>query len=462
MTATNKVYIFFIAVALCFWNPLSFYALYGDSPIYAMRLIQALFIGSLALGLFVIYLLRRNRLSQRLSNWLLSFAFIGIFLAFLIGLDKLIGWVKPPKKEEAGLIYPPLSIAHYRTTEFDFTADINSLGLREREIKTAKDTSYRILCFGDSWTYGWGVAEEQAWPRRLEAYLKAQGRTHVEVVNCGQSGQYSYRYRQLIERIVPLLKPDLVLVGVLQGDDLAQVYENKFNPSVNDPHMTIPQPKSLRQSLKIAVKSFLQYSFKNTLALFRPAKPPVVDIHAEWLPSVQNKIKSFSLLQRLRFESFPDTVRHLFETGNLNPGLLDHYLDFPDRYWLFNTPENQATQYAAEQMKKDFAAMRQTCDGHKAKLVFVNLPFNFYVGHRVIRTAMDKLNPFLERENKIDSIYHSVAATNGLDYIELTAGFRNLSDKTGYFFKYDGHPNARGYDEIGKQIAQMLLAKGLP
>jgi hypothetical protein len=35
-------------------------------------------------------------------------------------------------------------------------------------------------------------------------------------------------YKRNMKKAVPLLKPDLVLVGVLQLDDLAQPYENNF------------------------------------------------------------------------------------------------------------------------------------------------------------------------------------------------------------------------------------------
>ena len=33
-------------------------------------------------------------------------------------------------------------------------------------------------------------------------------------------------------------------------------------------------------------------------------------------------------------------------------------------------------------------------------------------------------------------------------YIELTEHFVGLQNKSEYFFKYDGHPNKKGYEEI--------------
>jgi lysophospholipase L1-like esterase len=43
---------------------------------------------------------------------------------------------------------------------------------------------FRILALGDSTTFGWGVAQEQAWPAQLEAVLRARG-VAVEVINAG-------------------------------------------------------------------------------------------------------------------------------------------------------------------------------------------------------------------------------------------------------------------------------------
>ncbi len=49
----------------------------------------------------------------------------------------------------------------------------------------------------------------------------------------------------------------------------------------------------------------------------------------------------------------------------------------------------------------------------------------------------DILNNYFEENNKIDSMYRSVASLNGVPYIELTKHFISLSDKENYFFLFD-------------------------
>lgn len=61
----------------------------------------------------------------------------------------------------------------------------------------------------------------------------------------------------------------------------------------------------------------------------------------------------------------------------------------------------------------------------------------------------------------MDSIYRSIADTNELPYIELTEHFIGLQSKSDYFFKYDGHPNEKGYEEIAKNIGKQLIEQGV-
>lgn len=66
---------------------------------------------------------------------------------------------------------------------------INRFGLHERdEITPDKPPGQRrIVCIGDSFTFGWGIPEELGWVRLLEGELRKKG-TDVRTVNCGAAG----------------------------------------------------------------------------------------------------------------------------------------------------------------------------------------------------------------------------------------------------------------------------------
>ena len=92
-------------------------------------------------------------------------------------------------------------------------------GLRRTTPLPAKAPGiFRIAAFGDSLTYGYGVAEEEAWPAQLEQALA--GEFQVEVINLGICGLQSEEIFDAMKRYLPVLDPDLVLYGVCLNDFL--------------------------------------------------------------------------------------------------------------------------------------------------------------------------------------------------------------------------------------------------
>lgn len=90
--------------------------------------------------------------------------------------------------KELGLKHIPGAKGHLISPEFNTNVSINSKGLRDREYGYSKpDGTKRILCLGDSFTFGYGVRAEETFPKVLERSLNA-GRmqsTKWEVINAG-------------------------------------------------------------------------------------------------------------------------------------------------------------------------------------------------------------------------------------------------------------------------------------
>ena len=466
MQSNNNIYSFFIGLALLFWNPFSYFLIYGDTQFLYVRehnilywIYSILFLS----GITLIYLIKKNKFNETIKNIIFTIAFVGILFSSLVVVDRFIGLASKnevePDQTQPGLIFQPKSKARYQTLEFDFVANINSLGLRDREIPIEKADKYRILCFGDSHTFGWGVNVENSWPKKLEQYLLANGYENIEVINCGRGGEYTSTYKKYLGKAVPLLKPDLVLVGALQLDDLAQLFENNF--ITNQPHKNFDGLVNFIKKLKIVFAKYLKYSFKNILSLRSNRKDKTVEIKSNWETSANSMIKNFSHLQKVRFYTLDEKVQSLFKSGNLNASLLNYYIHYPDRTIIFNNPNHSATEFSTKEMNKDFREMKYLCDNHNANLIFVNLATNYFTGHTVIRTPTDFLNSYFEKNNNIDAIYRSIANANNLPYIELTKHFIGLKNKSAYFFRYDGHPNEKGYEEIARYVGKQLIQQGL-
>ncbi|MCP4626207.1 MAG: arylesterase [bacterium] len=84
----------------------------------------------------------------------------------------------------------------------------SSLPGKKGEIRARK-----IICFGDSLTYGTGAAKDMDYPSQLS---KMMGRP---VINAGVSGDTTASARQRLERDVLFKAPDVVLI-TLGGNDL--------------------------------------------------------------------------------------------------------------------------------------------------------------------------------------------------------------------------------------------------
>jgi lysophospholipase L1-like esterase len=457
----KKITLFFLLIVCLLWNPLSVYWLYKGTPMAGSKLFWLI---SGAAPLVIIWL--RWRIAKdkmKLNKWtinlvfLFSFSIIVFFLALLGNRSLRVDNASNSQGSHNGIIFEPNSLAVYNTSEFNCNAKINSIGLRNDEIQVEGDPSIqRILCFGDSWTFGWGVEEQYSWPHQLQDFLNADtSSSKFEVINAGQGGQYTKTYKAYLKKAVPLLRPDIVLVGVLQIDDLAQIHEGNFKSKENGMKGDV-QGGGWLDKIQGFFGNLLSSSFGNYILRAKENQNQSVDIKQGWRVSVERAITEFDDIQKMNFAMLSPETQQLFQSGDLNPGLLQYYVAYPHRYIVFNNPENPATKAALEEMTNDFVEMKKVCDEYGAKLIFISMPTNNFTGHHVIRTPMDELNPYLETNNRIDSMYGSVANSVNIPFFELTTSFKALEDKNNYFYTYDGHPNQSGYHEIAKNIAIQL------
>jgi lysophospholipase L1-like esterase len=96
----------------------------------------------------------------------------------------------------------------------------SSLGLRGGEVRAQRDEGSRRICaLGDSFTFGFGVRAEDAYPSALQQLFERDDATRrVEVLNMGVGG-YSTADEALVLRYKALpLSPDLVTVGFFFND----------------------------------------------------------------------------------------------------------------------------------------------------------------------------------------------------------------------------------------------------
>lgn len=117
----------------------------------------------------------------------------------------------------------PLPGAHPGNVAYSLPYAFDSLGCRGSPRPIQKGgLEVRILSLGDSYTLGAGVRDGDAWPARLEALLDAEGTgttRGTQVFNCAVTGAGTVDARERFLSIGPTLQPDLVILGLVLGDD---------------------------------------------------------------------------------------------------------------------------------------------------------------------------------------------------------------------------------------------------
>ena len=96
---------------------------------------------------------------------------------------------------------------------------INSQGLRDYEYLLQKpNNTFRIAVIGDSYTFGWGVNLPDTYPKILEKKLNQNFNINYEVINFGVPGYNLVMYKEILEKKVLKYDPDLIIIGLLDGD----------------------------------------------------------------------------------------------------------------------------------------------------------------------------------------------------------------------------------------------------
>jgi hypothetical protein len=112
---------------------------------------------------------------------------------------------KPSTRVDFGGVFEPLARPIVWQT--------NAAGFRDDHEVGPPGERFRIATYGDSETFGWSVALEETFQRRMEAIDP-----RVEVLNFGVPGYQVINVRKQLERTVPPFQPDLAIYLVHKND----------------------------------------------------------------------------------------------------------------------------------------------------------------------------------------------------------------------------------------------------
>lgn len=97
----------------------------------------------------------------------------------------------------------------------------NRWGLRGDDFPIEKPSGeYRVLCLGDSVTFGCGVANGEDYPAQLGYLLNKHpvGFSHYQIINTGVCGNGANREVEYYKRIGASFNPDKIILGICLND----------------------------------------------------------------------------------------------------------------------------------------------------------------------------------------------------------------------------------------------------
>ena len=123
-------------------------------------------------------------------------------------LDPELGWVNRPGLDVESRFKTDL--IRFRTNRDGlFPAGVT----RERP----PDTALRVMVFGDSMVVGREIPQDQIYTARLEGLLREQG-IRAQVINAGVQGYSTDQVLLLMQRWLPVYRPDVALYGSTHND----------------------------------------------------------------------------------------------------------------------------------------------------------------------------------------------------------------------------------------------------
>ena len=400
---------------------------------------------------------KRRRLRGFLRNAALVAVSVGLVVGLAVLADRIAPWFYPSATPLGyiDMAFPPGSVEEFATPEFEFTARINSLGIRDEEIPLESEHACRILAFGDSFTYGYGVDLEDTWLKHLERNLREQG-VDAETVNMGRSGTGAVFYAAFAERTVPVLRPDVVLVAVLHND-LAQSPLRRAGGREN---WLALQVRAWFPNLTRLVRIYAGSDTNEATIVPPPSRHTAEENREQFVHVAHMHAEQWNAAERARFEALDEEVQRLFLDGDLNPFMVGVAVTCPTFYTSILPAEDGLMDYAVEDMARCLGRIRRVAHRYDAQVIVAVVPAGAYVNEHqyehVQRLGFEVAERMLTSPAP-DLITREGSAAAELPCVSVTEDFRQRREEPGLYFPLDNHFSPKGHRLYADLLTPKLL-----
>jgi len=344
--------------------------------------------------------------------------------------DPELGWLPRPGRSRT------------TTGEYSVVYDVNALGLNDGPRDPISASPPTLLALGDSHTFAVGVSWNQAWPHVLETLLHEQGRAGA-VYNAGVAAYSLGQSLLRMRRLLGLLKPRLVLLGVSMATDLYDLIPPDRGGFVFLSHrgrayFDLDASGALIERRELIGRTDLTPGAGGAAASLR----------------LRSWLERFALYRRLKSSAVAMRVGGVWQPGgaSLWPG--------PDTAMRRRLDGEDAYRWAlAEALLRQTAAEAQTGG---ARLIVVNIPYLPQVYDEVWQASFGRRPGEYDRWIAGERL-GSLCRNTGSLYADTTHRFVEESRRSGRWLHYrqDKHPTPEGHRLIALEVLATLQREGL-
>jgi hypothetical protein len=330
------------------------------------------------------------------------------FLGSVIRYDALLGWRLEPKSSL-------VNVDEQR--DFRYRIEVNSLGLREREVMLAKPAgARRVLVLGDSFAFGVGLDLDERFSDVLDRALPDD----VEVINAGVPGWGTDQEMLFYESSLRRLRPDVVVLTFLgQNDVVNNALRSPLIESGTKPRFTCEE---------------------DSLVMEPPAPPPELSFGARAKRVLR---KSRLLLWVKRRFSMREYLHHVVE----DPRFVTHGYEASRHlsHWsAYDVRGGKAIDDAWCVTERVIARLFADCRRDAAELVVFAFPSQIEVDEPWRDEMMRRTG--VEPQNMDFGLPYrrlgAFCAARGITLLHPIDEFRAASQAQRLYFEHDAHPNA--------------------
>ncbi|MBT4936961.1 hypothetical protein HON22_03500 [Candidatus Peregrinibacteria bacterium] len=295
---------------------------------------------------------------------------------------------------------------------------INSQGLRNKEVTLEKGKN-RYLLLGDSFTFGLGVKQKDAFPQKLGAFL---GSKYHNVINAGVVGQSIDDAYMYLKYEGAKLQPDFVVYNFFVGNDITELRRHEW---IEDENKNILQVKD----------TLLEVDDKNRLRHKESQEPESYFVY--WIEQKLSILKQKYLSE----EAFDPTLTWPVFLATNHP-LQDKRIE---EYWL--------------KFEEALIQMNNFCKEHNIQLIVSIIPMDVQVSKNYWKKYPS--TPFNDEAfeiNRPQEYMKILGKRHNIDVLDVLDFMRaDDKEKRPLYFEKDPHFNKQGHRFMASYIWEFLM-----